>query len=227
MSVFLTNFLICFLLSFCIGVERQYHRRLVGLRTTVLVSIGAFLFVYLPFYLVNFDFEIDVTRVAASVVSGIGFLGAGVILKSNEKIKGLTTAATLWCDTAVGALCAIGATKEALIGTVTILFANIILRYINLLLAKVSANNEYVEYLFKISSNKNISNRINNDLLNMKNMELIRFQVNHNRNFNIEFNIITKKFNTVKAIDEYLTQYPLINKEVIRKSSSSYVEEEL
>ena len=51
--------------------------------------------------------------------------------------------------------------------------------------------------------------------------------VNHNRNFNIEFNIITKKFNTVKAIDEYLTQYPLINKEVIRKSSSSYVEEEL
>ena len=122
-SEFILYLIICFALSFLIGIERQYRRRVVGLRTTILVSLGAFLFV-------TFSFSVgatDLSRIASQVVTGIGFLGAGVILKDGQKIRGLTTAATLWCDAAIGTLCAGGAIPEAIIGTILILFSNIIL----------------------------------------------------------------------------------------------------
>jgi len=92
LTTFLIRITICFALSILIGLERQLRHRMVGLRTNVLVCIGAFLFVYLSFgaNIVNSD----TTRIAAQVVSGIGFLGAGVILRDGSKIKGLNTAAT-------------------------------------------------------------------------------------------------------------------------------------
>lgn len=123
---FLIRISISFLLSFLIGLERQWRRRAIGLRTNVLVSIGSFLFV-------SFSIQTnanDISRIASQVVSGIGFLGAGVILKDKANIKGLNTAATLWCNAAIGTLCAAGLTLEATIGTLFILFANIILRFI-------------------------------------------------------------------------------------------------
>ena len=99
---FLLQIIICFLLSSCIGIERQFRRRLVGLRTIILVSLGSFLFVRFSYAFPTSD----MTRVAAQVVAGIGFLGAGVIIKDNKSVKGLTTAATLWCSAAIGILCA-------------------------------------------------------------------------------------------------------------------------
>lgn len=133
-SNFLFNLSICFLLSFFIGMERQYRKRIIGLRTTILVSLGAFLFVTFSFSVGS----LDLSRIASQVVTGIGFLGAGVILKDGKKIRGLTTAATLWCDAAIGILCAGGATFEAILGTLIILFANIILRHINKLINNLS-----------------------------------------------------------------------------------------
>ena len=148
---FLLYLIICFSLSFLIGIERQYRRRVVGLRTTILVSLGAFLFV-------TFSFSVgavDISRIASQVVAGIGFLGAGVILKDGKKIRGLTTAATLWCDAAIGILCAGGAIVEAIAGTILILFANIILRYINKLINAISdSKNKKGEYLLIIKLNK-------------------------------------------------------------------------
>lgn len=131
---FLFNLSICFLLSFLIGMERQYRKRIIGLRTTILVSLGAFLFVTFSFSVGS----LDLSRIASQVVTGIGFLGAGVILKDGKKIRGLTTAATLWCDAAIGILCAGGAIFEAILGTLIILFANIILRHINKLINNLS-----------------------------------------------------------------------------------------
>ena len=133
-SDFLFNLSICFLLSFFIGMERQYRKRIIGLRTTILVSLGAFLFVTFSFSVGS----LDLSRIASQVVTGIGFLGAGVILKDGKKIRGLTTAATLWCDAAIGILCAGGAIFEAILGTLIILFANIILRHINKLINNLS-----------------------------------------------------------------------------------------
>ena len=140
---FLFNLSICFLLSFFIGFERQYRKRIIGLRTTILVSLGAFLFV-------TFSFSVgssDISRIASQVVTGIGFLGAGVILKDGKKIRGLTTAATLWCDAAIGVLCAGGSLFEAILGTLIILFANIILRYVNKFINNLSDNkNSKINY---------------------------------------------------------------------------------
>lgn len=126
---FIVYLLICFFLSFFIGIERQYRHRSVGLRTTILVAIGSYLFASFSF-LLN-DYNIDLTRIASQIVTGIGFLGAGVILKDGIKIRGLTTAATLWCTASIGVLCASGFILEAISGTVIILFSNVFLRYVN------------------------------------------------------------------------------------------------
>lgn len=128
---FLLGLLICFLLSFLLGIERQYRRRFLGLRTMILVSVGSYLFVSFSFLLTGY--QTDASRIAAQVVAGIGFLGAGVIIKDNKnsKVRGLTTAATLWCDASIGVLCAGGFIKEAIVASLVVLFANVILRYIN------------------------------------------------------------------------------------------------
>lgn len=143
---FLFQIVICFLLSSCIGIERQFRRRLVGLRTIILVSLGAFLFVSFSFAFP----ESDMTRIAAQVVAGIGFLGAGVIIKDNKSVKGLTTAATLWCAAAIGILCAANLLFEAAVGTLLVLFTNIVLRTINRKINALSGNVNYNMYSFTI-----------------------------------------------------------------------------
>lgn len=146
-EIFLERIIICFALSFLIGIERQYRRKYIGLRTTILVCIGAFLFVSFSFLTKNND----ISRIASGVVTGIGFLGAGVILKDGSNVKGLTTAATLWCDAAIGILCAGGFIYESLTGTFIILFSNIVLRYVNKNLnAQNNKKNIPINYLLKI-----------------------------------------------------------------------------
>lgn len=129
---FLWGLLVCFLLSFALGIERQIRRRFLGLRTMILVSVGSYLFVSFSF-LLSSSYQTDASRIAAQVVAGIGFLGAGVIIKDskNSKVRGLTTAATLWCDASIGVLCAGGFLLEAIVASSVVLFANVILRYIN------------------------------------------------------------------------------------------------
>lgn len=116
-----------------IGVERQWRARMAGLRTNALVSTGAALFVLLSAY--GFDAGLqgglrvaDPTRVAAQIVSGIGFLGAGVILRDGLSVRGLNTAATLWCSAAVGALAGAGMYPIATLGTAAVITANVALR---------------------------------------------------------------------------------------------------
>jgi putative Mg2+ transporter-C (MgtC) family protein len=116
---------IAFALATLIGAERQYRQRSAGLRTNVLVAVGAATFVSLGERLGG---ESGATQIAAYVVSGIGFLGAGVIMKEGAKVWGLNTAATLWCSAAVGALCGIGMAIEAAIVTVAVLAGNTLLR---------------------------------------------------------------------------------------------------
>jgi putative Mg2+ transporter-C (MgtC) family protein len=95
------NLLVAACLGAVIGLERQWRQRLAGLRTNTLVALGAAIFV--TYSHVVPDGVAD-TRIAAQVVSGIGFLGAGVIFKEGLNVRGLNTAATLWCSAAVGLL---------------------------------------------------------------------------------------------------------------------------
>ncbi|SDW46594.1 putative Mg2+ transporter-C (MgtC) family protein [Amycolatopsis xylanica] len=114
-----------------IGFERQFRAKIAGLRTNALVAVGATLFVLLSahgFGDVTGQGSADPTRVAAQIVSGIGFLGAGVIIRDGMNVRGLNTAATLWCAAAVGALAGAGLYAIAATGTAVIVGVNVGLR---------------------------------------------------------------------------------------------------
>nr|WP_314487183.1 MgtC/SapB family protein [uncultured Pseudomonas sp.] len=126
-NVFLLRAATALLLGALIGAERQLRQRLTGLRTNALVSTGACLFVLMT-QAVPGMLPADASRVAAYVVSGIGFLGGGVIMRDGFNVRGLNTAATLWCTAAVGVLCSLGLLLEAALGSLVVLCANILLR---------------------------------------------------------------------------------------------------
>ena len=119
------NLAVALLCGAVIGSERQVRQRMAGLRTNALVSLGAAGFVI---FSAQFPNEISQTRVAAQVVSGIGFLGAGIIFRDGFNVHGLNTAATLWCSAAVGLLAGAGVWPLALLLTGFVVFINLGLR---------------------------------------------------------------------------------------------------
>ena len=114
-----------------IGIEREHHGRSAGFRTQILVALGAALamVVSLEFGIVfggegaNSAFRVDPARVAYGVMGGIGFLGAGAIVKSGVNVRGMTTAASLWCTAAMGLACGFGMYGVSLVGTGIVLVA--------------------------------------------------------------------------------------------------------
>jgi putative Mg2+ transporter-C (MgtC) family protein len=113
------------LLGAVIGAERQWRQRTAGLRTYSLVSVGAALFVLLAALIGSRE---EASRIAAQVVSGVGFLGAGVLMRTGLTVHGLNTASTIWCSAAVGVLAGNGFYAAALLGTIFVLIINIFLR---------------------------------------------------------------------------------------------------
>jgi putative Mg2+ transporter-C (MgtC) family protein len=112
-------------LGVAIGLERQWRQHPAGLRTNALVCLGAALFVPLSSLMGD---TASPTRVASYVVGGVGFLGGGVILREGFNIRGMNTAATLWCSAAVGSLCGAGFPLHALVGTAAVLTLHLGLR---------------------------------------------------------------------------------------------------
>lgn len=119
------NMGVALILGAVIGSERQLRGRMAGLRTNALVSLGAAGFVV---FAALFPDDINPTRVAAQVVSGIGFLGAGIIFRDGFNIQGINTAATLWCSAAVGLMSGSGYLPYAVALTALIVFSNLGLR---------------------------------------------------------------------------------------------------
>lgn len=122
--------LMAVLLGGLIGYEREQRRKAAGLRTHMLVALGAALFVLGP---LESGMEVaDMSRVLQGVVAGIGFLGAGAIIKLDQEgiIKGLTTAASIWMAAAIGITVALGREITAIMATVLALFILIVLRWI-------------------------------------------------------------------------------------------------
>lgn len=110
-----------------IGVERQCRQRDAGLRTNVLVAIGAAAFTLLSCSMTQPGYG-DPSRVAAQIVSGVGFLGGGLILKDGLSVRGLNTAATIWCSAACGTLSGVGMFVEAFVTVGCVLAAHVFLR---------------------------------------------------------------------------------------------------
>ena len=216
-KTFVLGMIICTLLSFVLGLERQVRRRFIGLRTMMLVAIGSEVFVSFTF-LVD-GYQVDASRIAAQVVAGIGFLGAGVIIKDSEKsrVTGLTTAATLWCDAAIGILCAGGFIKEAIVVSLMVLFANVVLRYINILInnrIEDKITSETFSVVFKVNKKdtSNIMEQITNYVNKHQYINAINYVVEDGI---IKFDIVVSKSHDSK-IDKF------INKLVVGLGITSY-----
>ena len=119
-------------LSGMIGLERQLHKRTAGLRTHILVSLGSCLIMLTSLYVFDIYKEItkiDPSRIAAGVITGIGFLGAGTIIREKEGVRGLTTAASLWVVAGIGLAVGCGFKKAAIYTTVIAVIVLFFLRF--------------------------------------------------------------------------------------------------
>jgi len=136
-----------FVLGTLIGAERQYRQRSAGLRTNVLVAVGAAAFVDLAERLAGAD---GAVRVVAYVVSGIGFLGAGAIMKEGMNVRGLNTAATLWASAAVGSCAGADMLAQSAALTVFVLAGNTLLRPLVNAIDRIPLNEKASEAIYEI-----------------------------------------------------------------------------
>lgn len=127
LTVFVTRLLASMMAGGLIGLERQRSRKSAGIRTNTLVAIGACTYVLVSVKLSPME-GTDPSRIISQIITGIGFLGAGVILQYKGSIRGLTTAATVWCSAGLGVLGGMGMFWELAICTVAIWFVNTFLK---------------------------------------------------------------------------------------------------
>src|SRR5579863_3165622 len=138
------------LMGVCVGLERQWRQRMAGTRTNALVAAGAAAFVMCGFMVR--DNTRGEGQIVSYVVSGIGFLGAGVIFKDAGSVRGLNTAATIWCSAAIGAISGLGHPILGLTLMVAVLATNIVLRPLayRLYPAQAAGEEHEVTYAFEL-----------------------------------------------------------------------------
>lgn len=221
-NVFITRVALAFLLGAAIGVERQWRQKSAGLRTNTLVSIGAAQFV-----LLSFSIGGDATgRIASYIVSGIGFLGAGVIMKDGKSIQGLNTAATIWCSAAVGCLAGLGLNVQAVIACVTVILAHLLLRPFALKLSKlpfVKSETAQTDYVFTCKCKEQVENHIRVLLMQYMNNDdrLLLRSMSSSDNGDPSMTIITAEIRSVSpqdALMEKIAGRLTIEKDVVKVS---------
>jgi putative Mg2+ transporter-C (MgtC) family protein len=143
---FLERLAIATALGLAIGLERQWRQRAAGLHTSTLVAVGAALFTAIPELLGS----TDVMRVVAQVVTGVGFLAGGVILREGFNVRGLITAATLWATAAVGALAGSGLELQALAGAGVIVTVNLFGVPLSNLVARIPRSRENLQTTYTL-----------------------------------------------------------------------------
>lgn len=150
-KIFIFRLACALLAGIIIGVQRELKQRQAGLTTNALVSVGACIFILISESVImgavaaGGPVNNDNLRVLSQVVTGIGFLGAGVIMKDGLTIHGLTSAATIWCSAAVGCLCGYGLWPEAFIAVGVIIFINWGLKGVERYFKKMRNENEKTE----------------------------------------------------------------------------------
>lgn len=159
-NTFLSYFF-AFIFGALIGAERQFRQRTAGLRTNVLVAVGAAGFVDLADTIAG---SIEAVRVISYVVSGIGFLGAGVIMKEGANVSGLNTAATLWCSAAVGACAGVDRIPEAALLTGFVLAGNTLLRPLVNLINRADTDSVEAEYVILATVPRQFSGKVRDTL---------------------------------------------------------------
>ena len=187
-----------------IGIEREYRAKEAGFRTHFLVALGSALFCVVSQY--GFGFELkDSSRVAAQVVSGIGFLGAGTIIFQKNVVRGLTTAAGLWVTAAIGLACGTGMYMAAILTTAMVLMG---LEVLNYLIPQLGTST--IELSFTAPSRESVKLFIKE--VKQKGMEVHSYELKERRFSKEEFleaNIEIKAkrgFHTLEILD-YMSEF--------------------
>ncbi len=193
-----------------IGFEREYHAKEAGVRTHLLVALGACLFMILSIY--GFDFMLgrdhvsfDPSRIASQVVTGIGFIGAGTIILQKQMVRGLTTAAGLWVTAAIGLACGAGMYVIAGVTTAIVLIS---LGLINVFLPYVSQKERNVTFL---AENYDVMTEVLDNLRHEKitvlNYEMHKDAEENDGKMLVSIEIRTKRYDTVQAIKSILRNF--------------------
>lgn len=149
----LTRLLIATLLGGLIGIEREYRNKSAGFRTMILISLGSAMFSILALKLAEDISNVDPSRIISYIIGGIGFLGAGAIIKEGVNVRGLTTSSTIWLVAAVGISAGAGYFAEAIAASVIALVCLIILPYVEIAIGQQS---EYRNYLIIVKKKSHL-----------------------------------------------------------------------
>ena len=193
-----------------IGYEREYHAKEAGLRTHLLVALGSCLFMILSIY--GFDFMLgrdhvsfDPSRIAAQVVTGIGFIGAGTIILQKQVVRGLTTAAGLWVTAAIGLACGNGMYWVALITTVIVLVS---LGLINVYLPYFSQKEHTVTFLVEdYTILTEVMENLYREKITVLNYEMHKDAEENNGKMLVSLEIRMKRYNNIKEISAILKNF--------------------
>ena len=193
-----------------IGLEREYHAKEAGVRTHLLVALGSCLFMILSIY--GFDFMLgydnvsfDPSRIAAQVVTGIGFIGAGTIIFQKQVVRGLTTAAGLWVTAAIGLACGNGMFWIALITTAIVLTS---LGLINVYLPYLSQKEHTVTFLVEdYNVLTEVMENLHKEKITVLNYELHKDAEENNGKLLVSLEIRMKRYNNIQGLSAILKNF--------------------
>ena len=195
---------VAMLLGGVIGFEREYRAKDAGFRTHFLVALGSALFCIVSQY--GFGFELkDSSRVAAQVVSGIGFLGAGTIIFQKNVVRGLTTAAGLWVTAAIGLACGTGMYLPAVVTTLMVLVG---LEILSVIIPRVSTS--VVILSFSATSQESIKKavrEVRRNCLDIISYELKERKTSQGVIFEANLSMKVKRDNRNEKLIEYLNEF--------------------
>ena len=195
---------VALLLGGVIGIEREYRSKEAGFRTHFLVALGSALFCVVSQYGFGFDLK-DSSRVAAQVVSGIGFLGAGTIIFQKNVVRGLTTAAGLWVTAAIGLACGTGMYIAAAIATAIVLFG---LEVMNSFIPTFGTTT--VQLTFTASTKesvKRVVDQIKDDCIELYSYELRDRRTSQGEIFEANIEMKVKRGNHNERLIDYMDEF--------------------
>lgn len=207
---FILRLALATMLGAIIGFEREYHAKEAGIRTHLLVALGACLFMILSVY--GFDFMLDrdhvsfdPSRIASQVVTGIGFIGAGTIILQKQMVRGLTTAAGLWVTAAIGLACGNGMFIIAAVTTVIVLVS---LGLINVYLPYFSQKERHITFLVEdYGLMTEILEKLRQEKITVLNYEMHKSTEENNGKMLVTLEIRMKRYDNVKGITSILKNF--------------------
>lgn len=195
---------VALLLGGVIGIEREYRSKEAGFRTHFLVALGSALFCIVSQYGFGVDLK-DSSRVAAQVVSGIGFLGAGTIIFQKNVVRGLTTAAGLWVTAAIGLACGTGMYLAAAIATTLVLFG---LEVLNSFIPTFGTTTVQLTFTStKRESVKRVIGQIKNDCIELYSYELRDRRTSQGEIYEASIEMKVKRGNHTERLIDYMDDF--------------------